>query len=146
MAGFKFKTNTLGKHYWILQDGNHETIADAQQGDGYEDERGAEHAADLFTKLGHDAPRREVADGESTGANPDFEYFQSKKNDEWYWRFRARNGAVVADGSEGYTRKASVLRAIDNVQAELAKLAGVQGTAPPAPESPAPKAPSNPYA
>ena len=122
MAGFKYKTNSLGSHYWVLKDHNNETVADGQQGNGYEDKRDAEHGADLFTKLGHDAPRREVADGASTGANPDFEYFQSAKNDEWYWRFRAANGTVVADGSEGYTRKASVLRAIDNVQELLKEL------------------------
>ena len=146
MAGFKFKTNTLGKHYWILQDGNNETIADAQQGDGYEELRGAKHGADRFTTLGHDAPRREIPEGKATGANPEFEYYQSAKDKDWYWRFRAENGRVVADGSEGYASKANVLRALDNVQAELAKLGGGQGTAPPAPESPTPKAPSDPYA
>ena len=137
MAGFKYKTNALSKHYWVLQDGNNETVADAQQGDGYEDRRDAEHGADLFVTLGHDAPRREVPEGTPTGANPEFEYYQSAENQEWYWRFRARNGEVVADGSEGYHSRSNVLRALDNVQAELSELNGGRNPEPPAPETPA---------
>lgn len=136
MAKFIFKTNTLRKHYWVLQDGNHETIADAQQGDGYEDLRDARHGAERFTELGHDAPRREIPEGTPTGANPEFEYYQSAKNQDWYWRFRAANGRVVADGCEGYTSKAGVLRALDNVQAELAALLNGQAPEPPASGTP----------
>ncbi|OZC01453.1 DUF1508 domain-containing protein [Rubricoccus marinus] len=136
MAGFLFRTNALGKHYWILRDGNNETIADAQQGDGYENERDAKHGADVFTNLGHDAPRREISEGTSTGANPEFEYFESARNKQWYWRFRAKNGRVVADGSEGYGSRSNVTRAIDNVQTELTKLRDVGGSETPPSDSP----------
>jgi uncharacterized protein YegP (UPF0339 family) len=30
---------------------------------------------------------------------------------DWYWRLVSRNGRVLADGAEGYTRKASAERA-----------------------------------
>lgn len=29
----------------------------------------------------------------------------------WYWRLRAGNGRVIADGAEGYARKDAVVRA-----------------------------------
>ena len=32
---------------------------------------------------------------------------------EWRWRLRASNGRIVADGGEGYRRKASMLRGIE---------------------------------
>ena len=44
-----------------------------------------------------------------------FEVFQSKRNDEWYWRFRA-SGRTIADGSEGYKNKADCLHGIDLVK------------------------------
>ena len=30
---------------------------------------------------------------------------------KWYWRFRAANGRIIADGSEGYSRKYNAQRA-----------------------------------
>ena len=30
---------------------------------------------------------------------------------KWYWRFRAGNGRIIADGSEGYSRKYNARRA-----------------------------------
>jgi uncharacterized protein YegP (UPF0339 family) len=32
---------------------------------------------------------------------------------EWRWRLRASNGRIVADGGEGYRRKASLLGGIE---------------------------------
>lgn len=34
------------------------------------------------------------------------------RNGHWFFRVRARNGRIVGDGSEGYTRKHDAKRAI----------------------------------
>jgi uncharacterized protein YegP (UPF0339 family) len=39
------------------------------------------------------------------------EYYQDDKN-EWRWRARASNGKIVADGSEGYTRREDCERGV----------------------------------
>lgn len=38
--------------------------------------------------------------------------FFSSGSDRWYWRLKARNGKIIADGAEAYTRRGDVLRAI----------------------------------
>lgn len=35
---------------------------------------------------------------------------------KWFWRLRARNGRIVADGAEGYASKAGVRRAVWRLQ------------------------------
>lgn len=39
------------------------------------------------------------------------EFYLSRAGGQWYWRLVARNGRTIADGAEGYSRKASVERA-----------------------------------
>lgn len=39
-----------------------------------------------------------------------FEIFPGKSG-KWYWRFRAVNGNITADGSYGYATKGGVVRA-----------------------------------
>lgn len=41
-----------------------------------------------------------------------YEYYQSAKNNEWYWRLSASNGKIVADGGQGYDNKADCLHGI----------------------------------
>jgi len=38
---------------------------------------------------------------------------------EWRWRLRVSNGRIMADGGEGYRRRASVRKAVDRVRAIL---------------------------
>lgn len=53
------------------------------------------------------------------------EYFQGKAKaspkglqaGQWYWRLVAGNGRVIADGAEGYSRKANIIRAAKKMQA-----------------------------
>lgn len=40
-----------------------------------------------------------------------FEIFEGRGG-QFYWRFRARNGAIVADGAEGYTTRYGAKRAV----------------------------------
>jgi len=44
-----------------------------------------------------------------------FQVYCDKKH-EWRWRFRARNGRIIADSGEGYCRKAGCLAAIKRVR------------------------------
>lgn len=34
-------------------------------------------------------------------------------SERWYWRIKARNGKIVANGAESYSNKGNVLCAID---------------------------------
>ena len=36
----------------------------------------------------------------------------NKLDIQWYWHIRARNGRIIADGSEGYDSKGNALRAV----------------------------------
>jgi uncharacterized protein YegP (UPF0339 family) len=47
-----------------------------------------------------------------------FQYGKSRMNGEWYWRVRARNSEIVAEG-EGYKRKESVLKVWKLLQAHM---------------------------
>ncbi len=39
----------------------------------------------------------------------------------WYWRLRARNGEIVADGAEGYATRGNALRAARRSQKIMAE-------------------------
>ena len=53
-----------------------------------------------------------------------FVYFLSKKNRQWYFRLVASNGKTICQ-SEGYTRKANVLKGIESVRA-ASRMAAVE--------------------
>lgn len=46
----------------------------------------------------------------------EYEYYQSAKNKEWYWRLKASNGKIIADGGQGYENKADCLHGISLVK------------------------------
>ena len=46
----------------------------------------------------------------------EYEYYQSAKNQKWYWRLKASNGKIIADGGQGYDNKADCLHGIDLVK------------------------------
>jgi len=48
------------------------------------------------------------------------EYYRSKKNGQWYWRLRSRNGRKITTGGEGFKRKSGCLRSIDAVRKAFA--------------------------
>lgn len=43
-----------------------------------------------------------------------FDVFRAQ--DGWRWRLWARNGRIVADGGEAYTRKAAAVKACERIQ------------------------------
>lgn len=44
-----------------------------------------------------------------------FEYWQSAKNNAWYWHLKSSNGQIIANG-EGYVNKADCLHVISIIQ------------------------------
>lgn len=46
----------------------------------------------------------------------EFEHYQSAKNKKWYWRLKASNGKIIADGGQGYDNKADCLHGISLVK------------------------------
>jgi uncharacterized protein YegP (UPF0339 family) len=48
-----------------------------------------------------------------------FQIYQDRKG-EYRWRLRARNGEIIADSNEGYSRKASCKHGIDLVKQQAA--------------------------
>jgi uncharacterized protein YegP (UPF0339 family) len=47
------------------------------------------------------------------GMKTRFEFFQGKDG-KWYWRAKAPNGRIIADGAEGYDSDHNVWRAVDD--------------------------------
>jgi len=52
---------------------------------------------------------------------PKIEVFEGTAPGRWYWRLRARNGKIKADGSEDYTRRRDALRAAKRAQVLMAE-------------------------
>lgn len=48
-----------------------------------------------------------------------FQLYKDRKG-EYRWRLRARNGEIIADSNEGYSRKASCKHGIDLVREQAA--------------------------
>lgn len=44
-----------------------------------------------------------------------FEEHGRGRKTHWYWRLKTRNGRIVADGAESYSRRAGVMRAIEPI-------------------------------
>lgn len=47
-----------------------------------------------------------------------FEIYKAKDG-SWRWRLRARNGRIIAAGSEGYARKAQVEKIVESITAKI---------------------------
>lgn len=143
-AHFEDFTDSAGKYRWrLIETGNGRIIADS--GEGYSSAQARNDGRELFTSLGGTSARVSEVNAHDRGTqNPEYEYFQgndgrphheakdpsgrkvpaAKNNADWYWRFRAGNGRIIADGAEGYDSKQGVKRAIDNVKGEIDAIAG----------------------
>jgi len=56
---------------------------------------------------------------EEVNAVSKFQLYKDRKG-EYRWRLRARNGEIIADSNEGYSRKASCKHGIDLVEQQAA--------------------------
>jgi len=54
-------------------------------------------------------------DTDAGGSDATFELYQDSA-DEWRWRLRHDNGNIIADGGEGYTKKANAKNGIESVR------------------------------
>lgn len=59
---------------------------------------------------------------------PTFWYYQSAKDNQWYWRLRANNNQIIAQG-EGYTTKQSCINAIGLVKSAVSNAPVKESTA-----------------
>ena len=105
-ADFEVYEDNAGEHRWRLRHDNGNIIADG--GEGYASESGANDAVDRIREY---APEANVLDI-GTAA---FEIYEDRA-EEWRWRLRHRNGAILADSGEGYTERNSVEDAIHSVK------------------------------
>lgn len=55
-------------------------------------------------------PQRSRTPAPKPVPGPSVGFYQDRKGD-WRWRVKARNGKIVADSAEGYSRKAGARRA-----------------------------------
>ncbi|HVV67023.1 MAG TPA: YegP family protein [Candidatus Saccharimonadales bacterium] len=49
------------------------------------------------------------------GPAPKFEYWQSLRDEQWYWHLKDGNGRIIAIGGQPFNSKEIVERAIANV-------------------------------
>lgn len=73
----------------------------------------AESATDLVDPVGPASDP--AAPTDESGSKARFELFRDAA-DEWRWRLRHRNGNVIADGGEGYDRKAGAINGLESVK------------------------------
>lgn len=55
----------------------------------------------------------------STIGGPEMAHVSGRSPQHWYWRLRAANGKIVADGSEGYSSKSAAKAAVRRVYRNL---------------------------
>ena len=51
-----------------------------------------------------------------------FKYWQSTSNHQWFWHLLDGNNRKIADSAEGYSTEQAVIRAINNVVAEIKRM------------------------
>ncbi len=72
-------------------------------------------------KVNLDTPVFLDESNEDTNKGYRFEYFQSEKDGEWYWRLKAGNNEPMAIGGQGFSFKQSILGSIENVKVEIGR-------------------------
>lgn len=105
-ATFELYTDGAGEYRWRLRHDNGDVIADS--GEGYVRRQGAEEAIDRIQTYAGPANYLRV---DPTA----FEIYRDASG-EWRWRLLHRNGNVLADSGQGYTRRRDARRAVDRVR------------------------------
>lgn len=95
-----------GEFRYRIEAGNGQIVADS--GEGYGSEDGAEKAVERIREY---APEANVLD---IGAAA-FEVFEDRAG-EVRWRLRHRNGRILADSGEGYSRQTNAWKGIESVK------------------------------
>lgn len=105
-AEFETYEDDAGEYRWRLRHRNGNVIA--TPGEGYSRKESCE---DSIEGLREYAPDADVLDIEQAA----FEIYEDQAG-EYRWRLRHRNGNIVADSGEGYTRRSSAEQGIDSLK------------------------------
>jgi len=111
-ATFEVYEDAGGDYRWRLRHDNGNVIADG--GEGYASRSNAERAID---RVGDYVGPADYLTFDPTG----FEVYRDAAA-EWRWRLVHRNGNVLADGGEGYSRRHDARRAVDRIQERVDEL------------------------
>jgi uncharacterized protein YegP (UPF0339 family) len=111
-ATFEVYEDNAGEHRFRLRHDNGNIIADG--GEGYASRSNVRRAIDRVQS--HVGPADYLWFGPAG-----FEVYEDNAG-EWRWRLVHRNGNIVADGGEGYTRRNDANRAVDRVRERLDEL------------------------
>lgn len=41
--------------------------------------------------------------------------WQSLRDAQWYWQMKSKNGRIIADGAEGYSKKSGAIKAVKKI-------------------------------
>ncbi|WP_353633836.1 HVO_2922 family protein [Halobacterium sp. NMX12-1] len=105
-ATFEVFEDEAGEYRWRLVHDNGNILADS--GEGYTRRRDAERAID--------GVRNNAGPAEYLTFDPtSFEIYRDVAG-EWRWRLVHKNGNILADGGEGYSRRRDARRAVDRLQ------------------------------
>ena len=105
-ATFEISEDSAGEHRFRLRHDNGEIIADS--GEGYSSKHNAKRAVE--------GVREYVGPADYLWFDPTgFEVYRDGAG-QWRWRLVHRNGNILADSGEGYTRRNDAKRAVDRVQ------------------------------
>lgn len=105
-ASFELYEDQAGESRWRLRHDNGNILADSSE--GYASESGAKHSLERI--------RAYVGPADYLWFDPaGFEIYQDRGG-EFRWRLVHRNGNVLADGGEGYTRRHDASRAVDRIR------------------------------
>ncbi|MFD1645009.1 DUF1508 domain-containing protein [Haloarchaeobius litoreus] len=108
-ATFELYEDRGGEWRWRLRHENGQVIADS--GEGYSTRSGLTRALK--------GVRRNVGPADYLRFDPvSFEVFQDRGG-KWRWRLVHRNGNIIGDSGQGYTRRRNAKRAIDAVRSGL---------------------------
>ncbi|MXR21554.1 HVO_2922 family protein [Halobacterium bonnevillei] len=105
-ATFEVYEDNAGEYRWRLVHRNGNIVADS--GEGYSSRHNAERAID--------GVKANAGPGSYLQFDPaSFEIYRDVAG-EWRWRLVHRNGNILADGGQGYSRRRDARRATDSVQ------------------------------
>lgn len=111
-ATFELMEDNAGEFRWRLRHDNGNILGDS--GEGYSSRSNARRAIDRVQE--HAGPA-DYLWFDPTG----FEVYRDNAN-EWRWRLVHKNGNILADGGESYTRRNDANRAVNRIQERIGDL------------------------
>lgn len=113
-------TDTKQCWRWRLKDDNHAIIATG--GEGFLKESVKPSIKNIQGEITLNTLICEDGSDDEDSKVYRFAYFESEKDEQWYWRLQAGgNNKIVAIGNEDFVSKDSVIRSIENVREEMCR-------------------------